>query len=329
MCLIILNTKGIIPIEEFKEAWRVNAHGGGLAWVDEVDGKIKAWRTLKNATALHNKYVEMRAVNPESLFLVHFRLATHGAKTIENTHPFKIHKDLYFAHNGILSNYGTFGLDECSVSDTRDFNERIFKRLPNDFHLDNKICKMVEDHAGAGNKFVLIDSDNNYRIINEKAGHWCHRKENWYSNYSYRRYVPTTPTTYKGGAKVVTGFKGSNTKKYVSDNPPGNSGDYFLPETTASKNVVIKVEFDNVSMLNKDSGEFEAKIKYPSWADKYIGAVEDKEIQFATIDCGLEGGIDIYNKLVWVLEDDKGGTPVLYSRNEIQGWMEASNSNTI
>lgn len=178
MCLLVVNVQGSLTQEQFKNAWANNPHGGGFVYV-KPDGKMKVRKTQKGPEQFFAMYEEAKAESPESVFIVHFRWATHGKKCTENTHPFKLNSGLYFAHNGIISGYGS-----SHTSDTRDFGERILKHLPDEFYLNADFVEMIKDHIGAGNKLAFLDKNNQYGIINEKAGDW--EEGNWYSNTGHK-----------------------------------------------------------------------------------------------------------------------------------------------
>jgi predicted glutamine amidotransferase len=180
MCLLLLNKAEapIITADQFKTAWGNNPHGGGLVYLNRAN-KMVVRKTQKSWEHFYEIYLDAKDEAPDSHFIVHFRWATHGAKNTENTHPFKVRHGLYFAHNGIISGYGS-GQEK---SDTRDFNDRILKQLPDNFHLNKDFIEMLSDHIGLGNKFVFLDDLNQYAVVNENQGQWL--KGNWYSNRSH------------------------------------------------------------------------------------------------------------------------------------------------
>lgn len=323
MCLIILNTTGVVPQNEFANAWHSNPHGGGIAWVS--DGKVKAWRTMKGHRTMYNKYLKEREFN-QGVFLIHFRYATHGAKNIENTHPFKINPRLYFAHNGVMSEYGCSGLDKCSVSDSRDFGDKILSKLNPDFIYDAHMLKMLEKHIGAYNKIVLINGNNDFAILNERSGHWDHRKENWYSNFGYRPYTPPPKTTYLPPTPYKTLKELEQTKTSTTTSTTTNKVADVLP--ISKQSLLTPVTFENSSTWNKTNQRFETFIKTP-WRLRFeIGGVWDKEITFAQLDCGLNPYINELDELVWGWSEDNN-EGIEYSRREILKWMEDGTKNIL
>ena len=107
MCVIITADKGAMPtISQLVQMSETNPDGAGIAWHDK-DG-LHRYRNPDNrqnlAVILANW--DKFAASP---FLLHFRLATHGAVKTENTHPFRYTLDNgehgFIAHNGIAHRY--------------------------------------------------------------------------------------------------------------------------------------------------------------------------------------------------------------------------------
>ena len=106
MCVIITADTGSMPtISQLAAMSDTNPDGAGIAWHDGT--RLHRYRDPDNmktlAHIIHNHHY-LRTVP----FLLHFRLATHGAKTEANTHPFHYQRDNqhgYIAHNGIALDY--------------------------------------------------------------------------------------------------------------------------------------------------------------------------------------------------------------------------------
>ena len=101
-------------------SWENNSHGGGLLWAE--NGKVHAHYELTDKHELYKVYTEKIK---KSNVLLHMRITSKGAKTVENCHPFLVHDKLGFIHNGTnykgLKDYGN------EVSDTHAFNEQYLK----------------------------------------------------------------------------------------------------------------------------------------------------------------------------------------------------------
>ena len=146
---------------------------------------------------------------------IHFRITTHGETDEENTHPFRVGKNLAFIHNGIISNV------DCSTdktrSDTYHFNTKllspIYKR-DSRFIYKEHFKDLIRSYIGHS-KLVFLNNKGHHTIVNEKMGVWDEGV--WYSNTSYRPYKVTQPavntnkrihpykpvTTFKQGSRVT------------------------------------------------------------------------------------------------------------------------------
>jgi len=226
MCLLIVNPSGTLTREQFSTAWTNNPHGGGFVYI-QPNGKMKVRKTQKGAGEFFSMYEEARTSAPDSVFIVHFRWATHGKKRTDNTHPFKIWDGLYFAHNGIIGGYGSH-----DVSDTRDFGQRILAGLPDKFYLNTDYKKMLADHIGH-NKLAFLDSENNFAIVGEKLGTW-EKDGNWYSNDGHK------PKKYDAG--FFNRYAGASADAYDDYGWPQETSD--TPKKGKSKQKSIGYDAD-------------------------------------------------------------------------------------
>ena len=177
MCLAILNKKGSakIPYAHFKQAWKGNKDGGGISYY--TNKKTKVEKTMDGCKAFYAMYSDAYSKSDGDI-LIHFRYATHGTISVENTHPFKVSSNTTFIHNGMLPHNE---LKHVKHSDTYMLNE-ILKTLPGGFIREQKSRDVIEKYIGGGNKLVFLHHGVGY-ILNEKAGHW--KNGSWYSNYCY------------------------------------------------------------------------------------------------------------------------------------------------
>lgn len=180
MCVIAIQPRGIqISRKELKNCWDNNSHGAGLMYSN--NGKI----IVKKEMESFDKFMEYvnEASKYDSALVIHFRIATSGGINDYNCHPFKVHKNLYFCHNGILDIDVPKGSKE---NDTQIFNNSLMKPLPFNFYKNNAIMNILEYTIGSGNKFVFLDDKGDYYILNEAAGEWSENGA-WFSNTSYKR----------------------------------------------------------------------------------------------------------------------------------------------
>lgn len=128
----------------------------------------------------YKRFRKMESLYPNSPFVLHFRIATSGYVSANACHPFMIHDDLAFAHNGIFSKMGSL-----TESDTQEFNRTILRRLPKNFLDIEKAKNMVDDYITTSlSKVVFMDNIGNYTIMNESGGIW-NDKGVWFSNTGY------------------------------------------------------------------------------------------------------------------------------------------------
>lgn len=180
MCVIAIQPRGIqISKEHLQNCWDNNNHGAGIMYA--VNGKIIVKKEMKSFDKFYNHIVE--ATMYDTSVVIHFRIATSGGINDYNCHPFKVHKNLYFCHNGILDIEVPAGSKE---NDTQIFNNSLMKPLPYNFYKNNAIMNVLEYTIGTGNKFVFLDDKGDFYILNEKAGEWSEDGA-WFSNTSYKR----------------------------------------------------------------------------------------------------------------------------------------------
>lgn len=163
-----------------QRCWNNNPHGGGFMF---TDGKaIQVYKEMSSFKKYWKAFIHARELNPNSSFVCHFRISTHGKINETNCHPFLVNKKLGFAHNGIIRNAPT----SPDYSDTYMFNDYILQNLPSNF-LDNKgIISLIREYIGSGSKLAFLSSDNKITIVNEKAGTWDGGI--WYSNNGYKEF---------------------------------------------------------------------------------------------------------------------------------------------
>lgn len=178
MCIIVLNTSGLIGRDILQACADNNPDGMGLMYA--VHGEIKVYKELKDFELFYNRYKMIREKYSNINIGLHFRIKTHGEVNLKNVHPFFVNKNLAFMHNGIIDIKGGE-----QVSDTIIFNEKVLKQLPDGFLTNKGITYLIKESIG-WSKLLFMDSDGYYTIINENTGNW--KGANWFSNYSYLGY---------------------------------------------------------------------------------------------------------------------------------------------
>jgi glutamine amidotransferase len=206
MCIIAaIPTKKQISKATLQRCWNNNQHGGGFMFTDGK--KIHTFKEMSSFKRYWKAFVHARETYPESSFVCHFRISTHGKINEENCHPFLVNPKLGFAHNGIIRNAPT----SPNYSDTYMFNVTILQNLPSNFLSNVSIQLLLQEYIGSGSKLAFLSYDNKITLINEKAGQW---DENgvWFSNGGYKEYDYFDA----GGTRVSGSFYsgGTYTKSY-------------------------------------------------------------------------------------------------------------------
>lgn len=192
MCLIIhAGRKETIPDYVVTSAIQKNKDGWGVMWFEE--GQMKVRRSLKmNSLPKFLKKIEKYER------VIHLRMATHGTINQQNCHPFQVREGLYFAHNGVMSEYGTLKDDK---SDTVVFNETIIKPMAELYTGEDILGEpwfrhTMEKFAGTSQRFAFMDSLGRVLRVgpwNQHKGIWLSNSYAWSypyeSNYSTRRNI--------------------------------------------------------------------------------------------------------------------------------------------
>jgi predicted glutamine amidotransferase len=162
MCVIAVKSENVkISYETVSKMWQANPNGAGLAYFD-VDGRVvvnKGFMKLRQAWEAINRLQDKEIV-------IHFRYATHGRVSPQQTHPFAITHRILDAkayksdktfhsvifHNGVLPIYGN-----KEFSDTLDFITSTLVDIP-------KLRTKLEVLELTGDKFVYMTQNEIYTI---------------------------------------------------------------------------------------------------------------------------------------------------------------------
>lgn len=196
MCVIVASKTGLLPTNEhLMDMAYANADGIGLAWHDG-DYLRTQW-----ALQLADMAEAFKAASG-CPYVLHFRLATHGAVSTQNCHPFWLDRHAVLAHNGVLSGYGSKHL-----SDTRDYIARRLPQLVGDFTqrnwIDPSVRAAIERDIGM-NKFALLDVWGDLTIVNERLGiRLSEYPDVWFSNDYWYWDRCFNPKTLSASASAV------------------------------------------------------------------------------------------------------------------------------
>ena len=171
MCLLIAkiqNSNWKPSLLEQSNAWQSNPHGFGAAWITKK-GTLVYQKTLKQKDVAGI----IKSIPKHSPCLLHWRMATHGVKTVENCHPFPCFGNEWVgAHNGVLHQQQCIG----SRTDSESFLMGLEGQEPDIGDIEQRV-----DVLGYG-KFAFLSNKGEIRIANEEDGSWRIEGEVWQSN---------------------------------------------------------------------------------------------------------------------------------------------------
>jgi hypothetical protein len=203
MCLALYQPAGKqVPESYLRTAFDNNPDGAGFMYFDD-SGELVIEKNMGYPEFIDEYETAWALYGKNSPFAVHFRWATHGTKSIENVHPFRVNKHTAFIHNGVLGCV----LEDNIKSDTAVFAEKYLAALPDQWFDNKYLFDMVEQYA-TGSKLVVMTNDPKAEycayILNESSGKWDDGV--WYSNTSYCAARPVV-STYKSASASAKVFE--------------------------------------------------------------------------------------------------------------------------
>ncbi|KFI93231.1 class II glutamine amidotransferase domain protein [Bifidobacterium saguini DSM 23967] len=107
MCVLVTSKAGTMPsLSQIALMSEANPDGAGIAWHDGT--RLHRYRNTDNQQTILYMLTHWQELEKHP-FLLHFRYATHGKVSTENTHPFQYHltdgSTGYIAHNGIAHDH--------------------------------------------------------------------------------------------------------------------------------------------------------------------------------------------------------------------------------
>lgn len=286
MCIAILNTKAVtLKKDLLNNCWQNNGDGAGMLYM--LDGKMQVFKEMKSFDNFYQEYLRVRKQVSKQNIVLHFRISTHGKVNETNCHPFLVHDELGFVHNGMIYEVPRHN----DYSDTHQFNELILKKMIYGFEYDEHILNMIESYIGSGSKLIFLNSDDDYAIVNEKAGHW--NMNCWFSNSSYKQvnnWVDYGGTKkYKGSSYGYGGYGGSSyglnaTAKYSSGF--SNHSDFYSDDDVycecCDKKMYGQTEMERGTcwgchqlLTEEYGGDYKNN---PEYKMDYLGSYEDEDL---------------------------------------------------
>ncbi len=200
MCIMLVVPKGVaLPSDAIlSQCWTRNDDGAGYMYAK--NGRLhigKGYMTLA-------PFLEAVHALPSDVDRVlHFRIGTTGAKDGSMTHPhlvspapdytdasypMQVQGEVAICHNGILS--GLIVPPGSKRSDTAIFADDVLADLPAKWWEHPGTHWLIEAWMGTHNKIVVLTAAGQLYILHAKQGTW--EAGVWYSNTSFRVYVPVT-----------------------------------------------------------------------------------------------------------------------------------------
>jgi Glutamine amidotransferases class-II len=186
MCMLCVISPNVTPSRSKLENSALNNPDGfGFAIAIPAENRIHVETTMNADTSI-NRFLEMRALYPDTYAIWHARLATHGTTNVDNCHPFRVGNDsrTVLAHNGILP---VVMEKDDKRSDTRVFAEEVLPDMGGIYALDNDQLFNVLEEFCAGSKVAVLTVDPSAKhtcyVINEKLGKFDEDGV-WWSNDS-------------------------------------------------------------------------------------------------------------------------------------------------
>ena len=205
MCIAILKpAEKILTKRVLKTCFHNNPDGAGFAIASKRARSVIIKKGFFSFRKFWHSFREYQKRG--EAMLIHFRVATSGKIDGENCHPWRVDKDHALIHNGNLES--KLELKHEHVSDTGLFVECILQPIlvqSPDMWQDSAFKWMLEESMGTNNKVVIINSQGEYFIFNEKQGDWedgC-----WFSNKTFKE-------ERKKKSYTVAGYTVNHSNKY-------------------------------------------------------------------------------------------------------------------
>ena len=220
MCIIATAAKKRhMSREEVLECMKINSDGFFMAAL-HPDGRRTTIRTLDSAAAI--KFFD-ETVQEDDAFVMHARIPSRGAKTLENVHGWEV-DNIMFMHNMTITEVDAMMKRvKWDKTDSEFFFRKVFipfyRGLGEDAYKDGKfhedLDNLIQHFIGYNNKFCFIMPDN--KVI--RYGNWVNeptRQENgetafYASNSGYKVYNYGVNSGKGGTVAGAAGFCGGTT----------------------------------------------------------------------------------------------------------------------
>lgn len=230
MCIIIYKPAGIsMPSGEIIDnCWNGNSDGAGIMYARSGNLIIN-----KGHMGLLSLKKQLHTVRIDDVAVVHFRFATHGAKSPGMTHPFPVTNDMQqitglnisaisaIAHNGIMPIQ--------VIGDLSDSATWAMAMANND-----PLCQQVS----IGQKIIQLNNDGSAIFHGSSIDSWIFRDGIYYSNSGFEHNRAYAYNDYQDFAECMDCQSYINTGIYCYD---------ICPVCGGKLSVDISVDFYNAS----------------------------------------------------------------------------------
>jgi hypothetical protein len=202
MCVIVLKNPDVpLTEDQIKKMWDANGDGAGVVWWEYDKNKNLKLNGEKGIMTLPELLTVYKGLERSQVFL-HLRIATHGKKIPELTHPFGVVADkeksiladdcdTLIMHNGVLREYGEDTTSE--MSDTLDFTTSVLAHIPGFKEqarlLDSFVSKFALITQAPEPKYMLIGGFETVAGLKCSNSFWDRGGSRWEPG---RTYNPTT-----------------------------------------------------------------------------------------------------------------------------------------
>jgi glutamine amidotransferase len=174
-----------IKKEYLEDAFKRNGDGAGIAIADS--NRVVIIKPMWKFSSFWDVFNRWKS-RP---MLIHMRLATHGSKNFDNTHPHAITKSLAMAHNGVIHKAVLTGDESDTRAFIREYITPICKEHGWSGVVSEESLKKYDGIIGAS-KLAFMNSAGLFWYVNKSMGH--EHEGCWWSNHTYKQNRTTTTT---------------------------------------------------------------------------------------------------------------------------------------
>src|SRR5690606_13737611 len=194
MCLLIHKAQDAdLPRELLDSAAEYNPHGFGIMAFAEDGGMVVRRTTSSDKDRLHRLYDRFQ----HQECVIHLRYGTSGNVDRGNTHPIRITRDIYMAHNGTINLPRPLPERSDTWHLVNHYLKPVLQRRPEQLH-EPFFQDFVISLGGEHNKFVFMDArERRTVVINREKGFeidglWLSNTR-WFDATRFHWYTPALP----------------------------------------------------------------------------------------------------------------------------------------